>query len=70
MYESRGETKTHVELRKLIDEANQTEKVKKEGITYQAYLSILLKDKKGLLKESWGSFAVVAKTHDAAKKTG
>jgi len=73
MYEERGETKTSKELREMIrsigDQFGQS--VKKDGVTFKAYLSILLFDKKGTLKTEWGSFAaVVAKKHDETKATG
>jgi len=72
MYESRGETKTNSELQELIrsigDEFGAT--MKKDGVTFHAYLSVLLKDKKGLNKTAWGSFAVIAKKHDSSKATG
>eukprot|EP01101_Sappina_pedata_P004103 TRINITY_DN168_c0_g1_i1.p1 TRINITY_DN168_c0_g1~~TRINITY_DN168_c0_g1_i1.p1 ORF type:complete len:182 (+),score=134.01 TRINITY_DN168_c0_g1_i1:20-565(+) len=69
MYENFGETKTNAELVQLIKEADQTSK---GGIDYREYLSILLKDKKGLLKGSgFGSFAsIVGKKHDESKETG
>jgi len=68
MYESMGETKTNMQLLALIKEADQTAK---GGIDYREYLSILLKDKKGLLKGEWGSFSKIAfKEHDTSKDTG
>eukprot|EP01097_Dermamoeba_algensis_P002990 TRINITY_DN2199_c0_g1_i1.p1 TRINITY_DN2199_c0_g1~~TRINITY_DN2199_c0_g1_i1.p1 ORF type:complete len:178 (+),score=61.86 TRINITY_DN2199_c0_g1_i1:68-601(+) len=66
MYEKMGEPKTNAELTQLIKEADQT---KKGGIDYKDFLTILLKDKKGLLK-GWGSITKIAKHHDESKETG
>lgn len=72
MYESRGETKTSTELRALIKSVGDEfkDQLKVNGVTYKAYLSILLKDKKGVSKTEWGAFTKAIKKHDDAKKTG
>eukprot|EP01100_Stratorugosa_tubuloviscum_P011090 TRINITY_DN4876_c0_g1_i1.p1 TRINITY_DN4876_c0_g1~~TRINITY_DN4876_c0_g1_i1.p1 ORF type:complete len:198 (-),score=92.69 TRINITY_DN4876_c0_g1_i1:33-578(-) len=68
MFESMGETKTNAELLQLIREADQTAK---GGIDYREYLTIILKDKKGLLKSSWGGFTkIVTKQHNPNTDTG
>eukprot|EP01120_Amphizonella_sp_Union-15-10_P000557 TRINITY_DN1058_c0_g1_i1.p1 TRINITY_DN1058_c0_g1~~TRINITY_DN1058_c0_g1_i1.p1 ORF type:complete len:192 (-),score=65.74 TRINITY_DN1058_c0_g1_i1:23-598(-) len=71
MYESIGQTKTNAELVQLIKECDTTAS---GGIDYKEYLTILLKDKKGLLPGGMGiasSFAqIVAKQHDESKETG
>jgi len=75
MYEAQGQTKTASELNALIasigEEFGAT--VKKDGVTFKAYLSVLLKDKKGLNKAAWGSFAAIAvklTVHDESTKRG
>eukprot|EP01102_Stenamoeba_stenopodia_P018086 TRINITY_DN658_c0_g2_i1.p1 TRINITY_DN658_c0_g2~~TRINITY_DN658_c0_g2_i1.p1 ORF type:complete len:199 (+),score=67.56 TRINITY_DN658_c0_g2_i1:49-597(+) len=67
IYEKQGETKTNAELLQLIRDADQTSK---GGIDYGEFLSILLKDKKGLLKGMGGFTKIVTKTHDESKDTG
>jgi hypothetical protein len=70
MYESIGETKTNAELLKLIAEAGH-EAQNRQSLSYRDYLTILLKDKKGLLKSGFGGFTqAVFKQHDESKETG
>jgi len=72
MYESRGETKTSAQMKELIRSIGEEfkETLRANGVTYNAYLSIMLKDKKGVNKTQWGSFATIAKRHDDTKATG
>jgi len=72
MYEARGETKTSSELKALIKSVGTEFKdaLKANGVSYNAFLSILLKDKKGISKTEWGSFTKAIKKHDDSKKTG
>eukprot|EP01101_Sappina_pedata_P000109 TRINITY_DN10108_c0_g1_i1.p1 TRINITY_DN10108_c0_g1~~TRINITY_DN10108_c0_g1_i1.p1 ORF type:complete len:153 (+),score=46.93 TRINITY_DN10108_c0_g1_i1:61-459(+) len=74
MFEKSGETKTNAELLQLIKEADTSSR---GGIDYKDYLSVMLKEKKGLLKcgSSMSSLVislarVVAKQHDQSKDTG
>jgi len=78
MYESAGQTVTHAELRAMISEVDIDAS---GGINYEEYLTIVLKQKKGILKKGslgfipenvdWSQFmAKVAKEHDASKDTG
>eukprot|EP00026_Physarum_polycephalum_P020496 Phypoly_transcript_23108.p1 GENE.Phypoly_transcript_23108~~Phypoly_transcript_23108.p1 ORF type:complete len:121 (+),score=38.04 Phypoly_transcript_23108:141-503(+) len=63
-----GETKTNLELRALIAEADTTNS---GGIDYREFLAVLLKDKKGISKGPWKGFTVgVGKVHDESKDTG
>jgi len=55
MYEDMGETKTNMQLRQLIREADPTAL---DGISYKSFLTIILKDKKGQTVSPLGSMFV------------
>jgi len=78
MYEASGQSVTHAELRAMIAEVDIDAS---GGINYDEYLTVVLKQKKGILKKGslgfmgenvdWSQFmAKVAKEHDASKETG
>eukprot|EP01088_Endostelium_zonatum_P015619 TRINITY_DN3926_c0_g1_i1.p1 TRINITY_DN3926_c0_g1~~TRINITY_DN3926_c0_g1_i1.p1 ORF type:complete len:210 (-),score=80.27 TRINITY_DN3926_c0_g1_i1:2-592(-) len=55
MYEDRGETKTNVQLKQLIKDADPQAS---DAISYKSFLTIIMKDKKGLNKSALGSIFV------------
>ena len=55
MYEDRGETKTNVQLKQLIKDADPQAT---DAISYKSFLTIIMKDKKGLSKSALGSVFV------------
>eukprot|EP01087_Luapelamoeba_hula_P025249 TRINITY_DN992_c0_g1_i2.p1 TRINITY_DN992_c0_g1~~TRINITY_DN992_c0_g1_i2.p1 ORF type:complete len:149 (-),score=56.86 TRINITY_DN992_c0_g1_i2:62-508(-) len=55
MYEDRGETRTNMQLRQLIREADP-EAI--DGISYKSFLTIIAKDKKGISKSALGGIFV------------
>jgi len=69
MYEDQGETKTNMQLRQLIREADPSAI---DGINYKSFLTILLKDKKGQTRSALGGMfvqllkPVEAKQHNSA----
>jgi len=78
MYESTGQSVTHAELRAMIAEVDIDAS---GGINYEEYLTVVLKQKKGILKKGalgfipenvdWSQFmAKTAKEHDESRETG
>ncbi|ELR12503.1 uncharacterized protein ACA1_050630 [Acanthamoeba castellanii str. Neff] len=71
MYEDMGETKTNLQLRQLIRDANP-DTSSADGIDYKAFLTVLLKDKKGQTRSALGGLfvqllkPVEAKQHTSA----
>jgi len=55
MYEDQGETKTNMQLRQLIRDADPSAI---DGINYKSFLTILLKDKKGETRSALGGLFV------------
>jgi hypothetical protein len=55
MFEARNEHKTHMELVTLIQSISKDfgSSIKNDGVTFAAFLSIMLKDKKGQTKTEW-----------------
>eukprot|EP01120_Amphizonella_sp_Union-15-10_P010169 TRINITY_DN403_c0_g1_i1.p1 TRINITY_DN403_c0_g1~~TRINITY_DN403_c0_g1_i1.p1 ORF type:complete len:174 (-),score=60.39 TRINITY_DN403_c0_g1_i1:75-596(-) len=69
LYEEQGQTKTNAQLLELISEANPGIN-NATSIDYQGFLTILLKDRKGQLKTSFGLLGLVGKVHDDKKEVG
>eukprot|EP01114_Cavostelium_apophysatum_P001349 TRINITY_DN11151_c0_g1_i1.p1 TRINITY_DN11151_c0_g1~~TRINITY_DN11151_c0_g1_i1.p1 ORF type:complete len:176 (+),score=66.57 TRINITY_DN11151_c0_g1_i1:119-646(+) len=68
MYEDLGETKTNLQLRQMVADADTTNS---GGINYREFLAVILKDKKGISKGPWTGFSSgVGKVHDDSKATG
>mmetsp|Transcript_11092 Transcript_11092/g.12199 ORF Transcript_11092/g.12199 Transcript_11092/m.12199 type:complete len:171 (+) Transcript_11092:13-525(+) len=69
MYESQGQTKTNDQLLALCREANPSVS-NATYIDYKGFLTILLKEKKGILSTSFGLMGLVGKVHDNKKDVG